>query len=381
MAKVVHKNFDKHNKCKVDCDEVNCFIPSKRAQSLCSEHKEEELELYCETCDELICFLCTIRKHNGHRYDLVSEVFERQKDDLNLSLKPVEQQMKSVNTALAELDERCEEISNQQAAIEKDIERTTKQLHEVLNARKTKLIGTLHQIAQRKLNNLAAQRDQIATIQTKLGCYYESAMESLKSENRREVLDIKTSVAKQVKQLTYDFKEHALDQNTEADMKFSAPPDLSVRVKNYGQVYALGAPDPSKSHAEGKGLVEVMTGLKSTIHVQACNFKGEPCKLDPIEMQCKLESEQNGEIVNCTVTDIGAGLYEINYCPVVRGKYQLHITISGQHINESPFTVKVKEGMFDFDSEDDQLFLPVKERKNIAVRKWGGGGGGGGGGV
>ena len=39
----------------------------------CADHQERELELYCESCEQFICFYCTIAEHNGHKYNLVKE--------------------------------------------------------------------------------------------------------------------------------------------------------------------------------------------------------------------------------------------------------------------------------------------------------------------
>ena len=46
----------------------------------CADHQERELELYCESSEQFICFYCTIAKHNGHKYNLVKGVLEKFKE-------------------------------------------------------------------------------------------------------------------------------------------------------------------------------------------------------------------------------------------------------------------------------------------------------------
>ena len=58
-----------------------------------------------------------------------------------------------------ELNEHHEKISDQRAVIEADIHRTTQQLHEIIDTRKTELISQLHQKTQEKLKGLAVQED------------------------------------------------------------------------------------------------------------------------------------------------------------------------------------------------------------------------------
>ena len=45
--------------------------PPEKPKSLCPRHEGEELQLYCDTCEEVICYDCTIKDHNGHKYDKV----------------------------------------------------------------------------------------------------------------------------------------------------------------------------------------------------------------------------------------------------------------------------------------------------------------------
>ena len=180
---------------KVDGDVKNLILP-KRLTLKCSEHNEEELKLYCETCSQLICLQCTIRNHNGHKYDLVSEVFEKHKNEIESSLKPVEQHLTSVKRAVTELDACCGEINDQQAAIEADIHLKVKRLYNILDARKTKLINDLHQMTQRKLKDIAVQRDKMEIMQAKLSSCLEFTMENLKISSQGEILKMKTTITK-----------------------------------------------------------------------------------------------------------------------------------------------------------------------------------------
>lgn len=131
----------------------------------CLEHADKELELYCETCEVLVCFHCTLKngKHHNHDYELLDAAFEKYKRDIASSLEPVQEKLSLTNIALAQLNRRCEEISHQQATIEGSIHKAIGRLREALDSRETKLIGELQQITQAKLKDLATQKDLIET--------------------------------------------------------------------------------------------------------------------------------------------------------------------------------------------------------------------------
>ena len=311
--------------------------PSKEVSSYCFVHADKELELYCETCGELICSHCALRgqKHHSHEYNLISSCYEKYKREMTPSLEPVEKQLTTVKKALADLDVCCGEISDQRAIIEADIHRTTQRLHEIIDVRNTELINQLHQKTQEKLKGLAVQRDELETILTKLSSCLKFVRESLETSSQGEVMKMKTTIIKQVKELTATFQPDVLKpntENTEADIEFIASADVTAMCENYGRIGVPGSPDPSQCHA---------TGEEYTAIVQVNDFKGEPCEKQ-VTLQCELVSELTGVMVRSNIRRRGEGQYEINYQPTIKGRHQLLIKIKDQHIRGSPFPVTAK---------------------------------------
>ena len=231
-------------------------IPSKKVIANCFDHEDKERELYCETCGDLICFKCAIKggKHINHDYFPLDEAFERYKGELTPSLEPLEKKLEVVKKALTQLDKCSTDLSIQQVTIEANIHDNIRRLHEVLEVRRTELIGQLHETIQRKLKNLAVQRDKIETIQAKLSSCLDFTGKSLKTSNQEEVLMMKTNIVNQVNKLTTPFPPDILEPNTEADVKFLASPDVTDMCRTYGQIFSPESPDPSKCQATGEGL-------------------------------------------------------------------------------------------------------------------------------
>ena len=169
----------------------------------------------------------------------------------------MEKQLKTIHTALAELDTRSEKIFDQRVTIEASIHDTIGRLHEILDVRKTELIGQLHRRIQRKLKDIAIQRDKMETIQAQLNSCIHFVTDSLKTGSQGEVLKMKYAIESQVKELTTPFQPHLLKPSTEADITFSTSLDVTVQCQQYGKISSSGSPDP---HAPGKGLEEAMGG-------------------------------------------------------------------------------------------------------------------------
>ncbi len=75
----------------------------------CPEHGGKEVELYCETCEETICWKCIKKgeKHHSHDYEELSEAFESYKGEITSLLEPMEKQLMTVKKVLAHLDIHC----------------------------------------------------------------------------------------------------------------------------------------------------------------------------------------------------------------------------------------------------------------------------------
>ena len=317
--------------------------PSREAIRHCFQHPEKELELYCETCGELVCLKCAIKglgKHFGHDCKELHQAFQEYKEEIISSRQPMEKQMATMMEVLTQLDTRCGEISDQREATEEEIHTIFRQLQEVLNVRETKLVHHLHRITQSKLKALAVHRDKIETILAQLSSCLLFMGESLREANKDDALMMKTNTVNTVKELTTPLQPDILKPSTEADIVFSTLADLHSMCRDYGQVFAQGSPDPSKCHATGKGLEVAVVGEKSTCILQAVNGGGMPYE-ELIKLDCELVSEIKGTKTSCSI-ERRQSQYEISYQPTIKGRHQLHIRVEGQHIRGSPFSVAVK---------------------------------------
>ena len=315
----------------------------KKVTLYCSLHQGKELELYCETCGELICHNCTYNKHcrPEHKYDLVGDTFERHKAEITTSLEPVEKQLGVVSKALEQFDLRSQELDDLQVAIVDNIQQQIRQLQELLEARKAELISQLEQLIQTKRKNLAAQKDEVETVHTQLVSCLSFVKESLRTGSQGEVMKMKKAVVKQIKKMTDNFKPDMLPPCELANIKFIPSPELNQACQQFGRVF-LQHTSPKKCYATGKGLEVAEPGERATAVLHVIDQKGKACTEQVETMTCELVSEITGVKIDCSVKKIEASQYEISYQATSRGRHQLHIKVEGEHIKGSPFPVTVK---------------------------------------
>ena len=113
-------------------------VALQQQSSHCTEHVDEELKLYCETCNEVICYKCATKwgKHHSHDYESISDAFEKYKEQISTFLEPMGNQLTRIDQALTDLETCSAEIDIRQDLVEANIEGTVRELHIVLEARK-----------------------------------------------------------------------------------------------------------------------------------------------------------------------------------------------------------------------------------------------------
>ena len=339
------KEFSKHEVVSMEQIQSNMkqLVPPKKKVTLyCSLHEGKELDLYCETCGELICLHCTVKKHKDHQYDLVGDTFEKHKAEITASLEPVEKQLGVVSKALEQFDLRSHELDDLQVAIEDDIQKQIRRLQELLEKRKAELICQLQLYIQTKKKNLAAQKDEVETVHTQLASCLSFVRESLRTGSQGEVMKMKKAVVKQIKEMIDNFKPNMLPPCEPTNINFTASPELTQACQQFGEVY-LQKVSTKKCYATGKGLEVAKVDAKATAVLHLVDHKGKACATPVETLTCELVSEITGEKIDCSVKKTQAsGQHEISYQATSRGRHQLHIKVEGEHIKGSPFTVTVK---------------------------------------
>ena len=314
----------------------------KKVTLYCPLHQGKELELYCETCEELICLLCTVNKHcrPEHKYDLVSDTFQKHKAEITTSLEPINKLRTATSDALEQLDVRSNEFDDQEVAVEASVRQYVKQLHELLETKQAEEIDRLKQVMRVKRKNVAAQKEELETVLTKLDSCLSFVNDSLRTGSQGEVMKIKKTVTEQIKEVKDNFKPDILPLCELANVKFQPSTEVLQACQKIGRVLVQET-CPEKCHATGKGLEVAISGERATAVLQVVDHQGKECSQCIETPTCTLVSEVTGRKKGCTVMKTGDSQYEISYQPASRGRHQLHIKVEGDHIKGSPFPVTV----------------------------------------
>ena len=334
------KEFATHELVSLDqlTEDATNLVPPAQKVLHCPRHPAKELDLYCETCKEVICRDCIVKVHRDHQYDLVTDVFPQQKKVLVSSVEPAEEQLASVNKTLEGLKSLCGDITSQRQTLEREIRAEIDLGHQALREREELLVSQLDHLTQQKMKSVAAQQDQLELVATRLKSCCGFLQESLRTGSQVEILAMAQSFVQQVKDMTTSFKPGTLEPEEAANMGFlSSRNEMSRMCQEYGRIF--------DSCAEGDGLRLAVVGERATATVQVVDQKGREYKqkkhTDQVKVSCELVSSDGSRRVRGETEGVGDNRYKVIYCAEQRGPHYLHIRIGDKHISGSPFSLSV----------------------------------------
>jgi len=182
---------------------------------LCQEH-EYELNFYCETCDELVCMYCAVKKHDGHNYDTVKKMADEHRSLLKKLFTSIEGMAQDISEAYDNIDRMMKKIRQQGDKINKQIEQCYDELFEQLLNQKNKVKKQLHCTLSQKEKALTAQLDETYSTWSEI-LSLKKLSGSVDSSSDQEVLSTKKKVIDGIQQVTENFKKlnkHPVQSNT-----------------------------------------------------------------------------------------------------------------------------------------------------------------------
>ena len=321
--------------------DVTTLVPPLKNTLFCPRHQEKEADLYCETCDDLICRDCIVRVHRDHQYDLVPESFAEHMKAIADSLKPVGEQIALLERAIKSVGSQRAAVIEQKTAVVAEIRTSMAHLRQAIEVRESELVGQAEQAAETKLNTLAVQQEKLELPLAQLKSCQDFVQESRRTCSQGEILKMKSPVMKLIKDLTGSFKPDTLPLSEQADMVFGHNlPEVADTCQQFGRVFCHPVV-PEKCQASGEGIKVAMRGQTVAVSVEAVDMEGKAYLRALDTLRCELVATDGSNRVSGTVKRRNQNTYDISYKPQVTGEHQLHILIEEHSILNSPFTVTV----------------------------------------
>ncbi|XP_071368869.1 E3 ubiquitin-protein ligase TRIM39-like isoform X2 [Centroberyx affinis] len=169
---------------------------SVESELLCSLHSEK-LKLFCLDHQQPVCLVCRdSEKHTDHRFRPIDETTRHHKEELQKSLKPLQEKLKIFNEVKGNCDQTAEHIKVQARHTERQIKEEFKKLHQFLQEEEEARIAALREEEQQKSQmmkkkieglsrEIAALSDTVRAIEKELRAEDASFLQNYKATVER----------------------------------------------------------------------------------------------------------------------------------------------------------------------------------------------------
>ena len=119
----VHKKMKMFATHKIVSMEASSTITYTTKQvALCPHHSEYKLEIFCKTCDTLVCCMCMLESsHKGHSYDFLKNVQHELMKRIKSTTQSVERKGKEFKSCLVSVEKFEQRVCSQRDKLEAEI--------------------------------------------------------------------------------------------------------------------------------------------------------------------------------------------------------------------------------------------------------------------
>ena len=307
-------------------------IQAKLKIPLCKEH-DEQLKYYCETCDELVCMYCTVKKHNGHHHDSVKQMATKHRNQLKKVTDPVEGMIKNLSEAHDNIEKMMKKTRSRGEDVDKKIDQYYDKLLQKLMKQKDEVKQQARDAVSQKEKAMITQLEEVASMQAKLMSMKELT-DALEQSSDQEALSAKREVTDRVQQLTNAYKKVNIQPVESAAMDF-VPTKEPFPV--FGHLFAYVNPHTS----EVINLPQcTLVGKKVEFTIFSKDSNGDCYVKEDSQVSMQLKSF-TGDVTAGEVRDNNDGSYMASFVAEQVGEAKLLVSINGEQIKGSPYSIVV----------------------------------------
>ena len=306
-------------------------------QQQCKDH-EKPLELFCETCDEVICAHCTI-DHKQHEYNLVTDSYTKHYQQLKECLPPVKRKVETLKNVMFLLAEREKEIRERGEGVLEEIHEMVEEMMNVLRESKRKLSEEAKRVTDAKLEVLSGQAKSAQISLSLLESIEDYVEQSVKTDTPQQVLGSKKQMMERMSEVTTQINVEELEPKEKADFVLSK--DIKS-LHHIGDI--ISGPTALQQFKVKKiGHLELLPEEKKVSFSLSMEAPNSSLASVPVSsLKCSLVPVGKGdEPIDTTVTTTSThpGVYRIHCNPSTRGIHTVKVQVYDVELKDTSLVI------------------------------------------
>ena len=299
------------------------------------------LNVYCETCEEIICQRCTVHIHKHHNFVTLSEAYERHKQALETgTVQPLKEQVTRISEALAELMKRKRDVTQQGEGVKREIHTAIQNFVKQFYETERHLMKDIDMAVKVKVGVLDEQVKNAKLVLSRLTECLVCIEQCLKVGTPQSLLSSEVKMKERSKSIVSCVQQEQFEPVESADIRFKQQDKQVIDIPNtIGSVhYSLQFTSKVSISMEQLPLV----GRKYTCTLSLSSSNGSPVLVPSSLINCSLSTPDRKLSMKCSVKESRqTGEYTVTFTPITRGLHQLHVRIGKSHVRGSPVSIPV----------------------------------------
>ena len=201
----------------------------------CTDHNKP-MEIFCETCEQLICQHCTVKKHKDQDYDVVSDAYHKHEDEITkLSIQPLNHEKDQLTEAKKILEHVIDEITQQARTTDEEIHNMIGQIKNHLDETGKKLKEKVGLAKKHKIGVLQDQLKEVDTLSLVTECI-DHVEQCMKVATPYQILSTKSQMLNRTRSVIKQVNDKSFKPLEQADIKLVKNRRIHQLHKNIGDV-------------------------------------------------------------------------------------------------------------------------------------------------
>ena len=318
-------------------DELTKVIPS--FTHTCQDHSDQQLKYYCQQCIIPVCSECTIINHKDHIVTEVSKQVDSNKATVNESIQGFQVAQQQLKKILISGEERKKKIKVRKNEIDTIIHQRFATLQQLLHEREEAILAQSSEVANAKEACLSHQLDGIQHLLETMTYCHNLVTSAVGEYNDVELLSVAHTLQTRAKQLQQEFSKTSLEICELPTISVDINTDeLATKIANVDITFNEISPNHTTA------VVPLSACVKNELNIKVlsrdCQGK-ELSKGGAIVSGRLVPVKEKGTPIEAKTTDCGDGTYLVSLIPQQLGEHKLSLTIKGQSLKGSPFSIFV----------------------------------------
>uniref|UniRef100_A0A1X7UUL3 RING-type domain-containing protein n=1 Tax=Amphimedon queenslandica TaxID=400682 RepID=A0A1X7UUL3_AMPQE len=309
-------------------------------EATCSDHGKP-LELFCETCNTIICVTCQVRNHKHHEYDLIADSYTKHSQELRECLSPIEGKKEALKKVLSAIEERECEIREKREGILEEIHEMVEEMINVLCQSERKLTEQAKRVTDDKLKVLSEQMKSAEMSLSLLEDVENYVEQSLKTGSPQQVLRSKKQMIERMSEVTAGINVEELYPKEKANFVLSK--DIKS-LHHIGDVVTYSSTALQQCRVKKVNCFKCLPKEKEISFSLSMEAPDSSLLCVPLSsLRCSLAHLPVGKSkpihITVTTTSTDPGVYRIQCSPSMRGIHTVKLQIYDVHLEDTSLVI------------------------------------------